>query len=186
MDYAYQMKLVADSMGVPFIDLTTATKDLYEKYGDTECNALFFDGNGSTHLNQTGATIVARMCAKLMKEKGILADYVNLNSELTVQPDSIGLGTGYKGQSLTKQAVLKGFELTPESGDITITASKGIDVSTDQNAWGSTATLHYDAGMVVSSFYVKADITSDDADIDGHVTVSQGGKTITIQSVVRS
>ena len=180
MDYAYQMKLVADSMGVPFIDLTTATKDLYEKYGDTECNALFFDGNGSTHLNQTGATIVARMCAKLMKEKGILADYVNLNSELTVQPDSIGLGTGYKGQSLTKQAVLKGFELTPESGDITITASKGIDVSTDQNAWGSTATLHYDAGMVVSSFYVKADITSDDADIDGHVTVSQGSKTITI------
>lgn len=53
-------------------------------------------------------------------------------------------------------------------------------MSTDQNAWGSTATLHYDAGMVVSSFYVKADITSDDADIDGHVTVSQGGKTITI------
>ena len=180
MDYSYQMKLVADSMGVPFIDLTTATKNLYEKYGDTQTNTLFFDGNGSTHLNETGATIVARMCAQEMKKQGILAEYVNLSSELTVLPDSIGLGTGYKGQSLTKQAVIKGFELSPESGDITITATKGIDVSTDKNTWGSTATLHYDAGMVVSTFYVKADIVSDDADIEGQITISQGGNTKSI------
>lgn len=180
MDYSYQMKLVADSMNVPFIDLTTATKELYEKYGDTQTNALFFDGNGSTHLNETGATVVARLCAQKMKEQGILADNVNLNTELAVLPDSIDFGTGYKGQTLTKQAIIKGFELSPESGDITITATKGIDVSADQNTWGSTATIHYDAGMVVSSFYVKADIVSDDADINGQVTVNQGSTTITI------
>ena len=180
MDYSYQMKLVADSLNVPFIDLTTATRNLYEKYGDAKANALFFDGNGSTHLNETGATIVARLCAKEMKQQGVLAEYVNLNSELAILPDSIDLGTGFKGQSLTKQAVIKGFELSPESGDITITATNGIDVSTDKNTWSSTATLHYDAGMVVSTFYVKADIVNDDADIKGTITVSQGSKTLSI------
>lgn len=180
MDYAYQMKLVADSMNVPFIDLTTATKELYEKYGDIQTNALFFDGSGSTHLNETGVTLVARLCTQRMKAQGILADNVNLTSELTVSPDSIDLGPGYKGQSLSKQATIKGFELTPESGDITISATKGIDISTDQKTWGSTASLHYDAGMVVATFYVKADIVSDDANINGSVTVTQGSKTINI------
>lgn len=155
-------------------------RSLYEKYGDTQTNTIFFDGNGSTHLNETGAMVVARLCAQKMKEQGILADHINLNSELAVLPDSIDFGTGYKGQTLTKQAIVKGFELSPESGDITITATKGIDVSADQNTWGSTATIHYDAGMVVSPFYVKADIVSNDADINGQVTVSQGSTTITI------
>lgn len=180
MDYAYQMKLVADSLDVPFIDLTTATRNLYEKYGDTQTSSLFFDGNGSTHLNETGATIVARMCAQEMKRMGILAGQVNLNSELTILPGNIDLGTGYKGQTLTRQAVIKGFELTPESGDITITASQGIEVSTDNSTWAGTATLHYDAGMVVSTLYVKADIVSDEADIEGRLTLSQGGRTMDV------
>lgn len=63
MDYPYQMKHVADSMGVQFIDLTTLTKNLFEKYGDARCNALFFDGQGSTHLNETGAMLGTSLCA---------------------------------------------------------------------------------------------------------------------------
>lgn len=55
MDYAYQMKLVAEETGTPFIDLTTATKELYESYGDAKCHELLFDGQGSTHFNATGA-----------------------------------------------------------------------------------------------------------------------------------
>lgn len=177
MDYPYQMKLVADSMNVPFIDLTTATKDLFEKYGDTQTNTLFFDGNGSTHLNETGAMLVARLCAQKMKEQGILADNVNLASELSVSPESIDLGSGYKGQSLSKQVTIKGFELSPESGDVTLSATDDLMISTDQKTWSQTATLHYDAGMIVTTFWVKADITNDDADISGTVTLTQGSTT---------
>ncbi|MDE7135922.1 MAG: carbohydrate esterase, partial [Muribaculaceae bacterium] len=42
MDYVYQMKEVAKEMNVPFVDLTTATKELYESYGDSKCTELLF------------------------------------------------------------------------------------------------------------------------------------------------
>lgn len=181
MDYPYQMKLVADSMGVQFIDLTTLTKNLFEKYGDTKCNALFFDGQGSTHLNETGAMIVARLCAQQMKEQGILADNVNLASSLTVSPSELSLGSGFKGQTLTKQATIKGFDLNPESGNIELSTTGGILVSTDGSSWSTSATIPYDAAMIVGTFYVKYDITDDNTtNIDGNITVTQGSQTINV------
>ena len=181
MDYPYQMKHVADSMGVQFIDLTTLTKNLFEKYGDARCNALFFDGQGSTHLNETGAMLVARLCAQQMKSQGILASDVNLRSELTVSPTEISLGSGFKGQTLTKQATVKGFDLSPEAGDVTLTATGGIMLSTDNTTWSTSIKLPYDASMIVSTFYVKYDITDDsNTAINGTVTATQGSQTVTL------
>lgn len=181
MDYPYQMKLIADSMGVQFIDLTTLTKELYEKYGDAKCNTLFFDGQGSTHLNETGAMLVARLCARQMKAQGILADHVNLRSELAVTPTELSLGSGFKGQTLSKQATIKGFELSPENGDITLTATGGMLLSTDNTTWASSVKLHYDAAMVVNTFYVKYDITDDSQTaISGTITATQGSQTVTV------
>ena len=65
MDYPYHMQQLAQEKGVPYIDLTTATQQLYESYGDTRCHNELFDGEGSTHFNTTGALLVARLSAQL-------------------------------------------------------------------------------------------------------------------------
>lgn len=68
MDYPYQMKLVAEEMNVPYIDLTTATAELYLSYGDSDCHSILGDGDGSTHLSATGAALIARRFVQLCQE----------------------------------------------------------------------------------------------------------------------
>ena len=63
MDYAYHSEQLAKEKGAAFVDLTNATKVLYESYGDAKCHEFLFDGEGSTHFNTTGALLVARECA---------------------------------------------------------------------------------------------------------------------------
>ena len=67
MDYAWHAQQLAAEKGIAFIDLTSATATLYESYGDAKCHEYLFDGEGSTHFNATGALLVARECARLMK-----------------------------------------------------------------------------------------------------------------------
>lgn len=179
MDYVYQMKAVADEMSVPFIDLTTATAELYASYGDTKCHALLSDGNGSTHLNATGATLVARLCAQKMKEQGILADKVNLTSDLSVTPTEANLGEAYKGQTLVKEFSLSGFDLTPTDGSINVICSSGLKVSTDQVTWSQSGLIDYTAGTLIKTFYAKCELINT-GDISETITVTQGSKVITI------
>lgn len=78
MDYGYQMQQLALELNVAFIDMTSATKELYESFGTYDkCYAALFDKGAekdNTHYNLTGALTAARLCAQLLKEKGILAD----------------------------------------------------------------------------------------------------------------
>lgn len=179
MDYPYQMKLVAEEMNVPFIDLTTATAELYESYGDAKCHEYLFDGDGSTHFNTTGALLVARKCAELMKAQGILADNIVLPTDLTVTPSDGDMGQAYTGQVLTKEFTLNGFGLVPESGKVTITASEGIKISADKTTWVETLSTDYNASTLVKTFY--AQLTLEKAGVtEGTITVTSGDKTIVI------
>ena len=179
MDYVYQMKSVAAEMNVPFLDLTTATAELYSSYGDTKCHELLSDGNGSTHLNTTGATLVARLCAKLMKEQGILTDNINLTSDLSVTPSEADLGESYKGQTITKEFSLSGFDLTPSDGTISITCSDGLNLSADKASWSKSISLDYASGTLVKTFYAQCELTKA-GDVSETITIKQGNKTITI------
>lgn len=179
MDYPYQMKLVAEEMNVPFIDLTTATKELYESYGDAKCHEFLFDGEGSTHFNTTGAVLVARKCAELMKAQGILADNIVLPTDLSVTPAEADLGEAYKGQTLRKEFTLNGFGLTPESGTVTVTASEGITLSADKTNWSTSLSFDYSASTLVQTFYAQLTLTENGL-TEGKVIVKQGDKTIEI------
>ena len=179
MDYPYQMKLVAEEMNVPFIDLTTATKELYESYGDAKCHEFLFDGEGSTHFNTTGAVLVARKCAELMKAQGILADNIVLPTDLSVTPAEADLGEAYKGQTLRKEFTLNGFGLTPESGTVTVTASEGITLSADKTNWNTSLSFDYSASTLVQTFYAQLTLTENGL-TEGKVIVKQGDKTIEI------
>lgn len=179
MDYVFQMKSVAEEMNVPFIDLTTATKDLYLSYGDEKCHNLLGDQNGSTHLSAVGATLIARLAASLLKDAGILSNYIVIPSDLSVSPAQADLGEGYKGQILTKEISINGFGLNPSEGNVEVMGNNGQLVSLDKTTWASQLTIPYISGTLVKSFYVKLELTKTGENA-GTVTVKQNGKTIEI------
>ena len=187
MDYSYQMEQLARQLGVSFIDMTTATKELYESYGQDKCYATLFDkhetANGGnqdlTHFNATGALLAARLCAQLLKEQGILADYINVPTDLSLSPAAIDLGDGYKGQTASRQLTLNGFGLTPADGSISLTASEGIELSADRQNWGSSLTVDYKNGTLVKNFYMRLVLATPGA-LSGAVTATLGDKTVQV------
>lgn len=178
-DYPYQMRLVADEMGVSYIDLTTATKELYESYGDAKANELLFDGDGSTHTSAMGATLIARLCAQLLQKQGILTEYINLTSDLSVNPSKADLGEAYKGQTVVKEFQISGFDLQPAEGNVTITASKGLQVSADGESYSGSISMSYKEGNMIGTFYARCEF-AEEGPISEEITVTSGDKTITI------
>ena len=181
-DYPYQMQEVAKELGVQYLDLTTATKELYESYGDAKANALLFDGNGSTHTSAMGATLIARLAAQLMQKAGILSENINLTSDLSVNPSTVDLGQAYKGQTAVREVSVNGFDLVPADGNVSITASNGLKVSANGSDYSSTATLTYKEGNLIGSFKTSYEFAAA-GDINESITVSCGDKTVTIPVV---
>ena len=181
-DYPYQMQEVAKELGVQYLDLTTATKELYESYGDAKANALLFDGNGSTHTSAMGATLIARLAAQLMQKAGILTENINLTSDLSVNPSTVDLGQAYKGQTVVREVSVNGFDLVPADGNVSITASNGLKVSANGSDYSSTATLTYKEGNLIGSFKTSYEFAAA-GDINESITVSCGDKTVTIPVV---
>ena len=181
-DYPYQMQEVAKELGVQYLDLTTATKELYESYGDAKANALLFDGNGSTHTSAMGATLIARLAAQLMQKAGILSENINLTSDLSVNPSTVDLGQAYKGQTVVREVSVNGFDLVPADGNVSITASNGLKISADGSDYSATATLTYKEGNLIGSFKTSYEFAAA-GDINESITVSCGDKTVTIPVV---
>lgn len=181
-DYPYQMQEVAKELGVQYLDLTTATKELYESYGDAKANALLFDGNGSTHTSAMGATLIARLAAQLMQKAGILTENINLTSDFSVNPSTVDLGQAYKGQTVVREVSVNGFDLVPSEGNVSITASNGLKVSADGSDYSSIATLAYKEGNLIGSFKTSYEFAAA-GDINESITVSCGDKTVTIPVV---
>mgnify|MGYP002854804394 CR=1 FL=1 len=179
MDYTYQMEQLALEMDIPFINLTEATAELYESYGDTKCHELLFDGEGSTHFNTTGALLVARTCAQMMQQQGILADDITIPVDMSVTPTDGDFGQAYRGQSLQKEYTLSGFGLQPESGTVSITATEGIELSTDKKNWSSSLSVSYQASTLIQTFYAQVTLTENGTK-EGKITILSGDKTIEI------
>lgn len=181
-DYPYQMQEVAKEMGVQYIDLTTATKELYESYGDAKANELLFDGNGSTHTSAMGATLIARLAAQLLQKAGVLSEYIKLTSDLSVNPSTVDFGQAYKGQIITKEVQISGFDLQPAEGTVSISATNGILISTNGTNFSDEATLSYKGSNLIGTFYVRCELQQA-GELDGTVTVTSGDKTITVPVV---
>ena len=179
MDYAWHSEQLAKEKGVPFIDLTQATAELYESYGSGKCLEYLFDGQGSTHFNTTGALLVARECARLMKAQGIMADGITIPTDISVTPAAADFGEAYKGQTLTKELTINGFGLSPESGSVSVTATDGILVSLDKKEWKTTINIDYSASTLVKTFYAQMTLT-ENGQTTGNITVTQGAKTINV------
>jgi len=181
MDYSYQMMQLATELGVTFVDMTSATKSLYESYGTYDkCYAALFDKGGekdNTHYNTTGALTAARLCAQLMKEQGILADNIVVPTDMSFNPAAAEIGDIYVGQSGMKELTLSGLGLDPATGTVTITASEGILLSTDKQNWQNSLSVNYENGTLIKSIYAKVNVTAAGA-FNGTITATIGSKSV--------
>ena len=187
-DFRYQMEQLAIEENVAFIDMTTATKDLYESYGTYDkCYAALFDKGGekdNTHYNLTGALTAARLCAQLMKQQGILAENIEIPTDLSITPSSVDLGEGYLGKTAMKELTLSGLGLEPASGTVTITATEGIVLSTDKQNWSASLAIDYQNGSLIKTFYAKVNLTTV-GQYNGTVTATQGDKSMSVPVTIK-
>ena len=187
-DYSYQMKQLATEENIAFIDMTTATKDLYESYGTYDkCYAALFDKGAetdNTHYNLTGALTAARLCAQLMKQQGILADNIEIPTDLSITPSTVDLGEGYLGKTAMKELTLSGLGLDPASGTVTVTATDGIVLSTDKQNWSSSLNIDYQNGSLIKTFFAKVNLTTV-GQYNGTVTATQGDKRIDVPITIK-
>lgn len=183
MDYGYQMQQLATEENIDFIDMTTATKELYESYGSySKCYAALFNKGAetdNTHYNLTGALTAARLCAQLMKQKGILADAIEIPTDLSISPSSVDLGEGYLGKTAMKELTLSGLGLEPATGTINVTATDGIMLSTDKQNWESALTINYENGTLIKTFYARVALTAV-GQFNGTITATLGSKNIDV------
>ena len=95
MDYVWQMQQVAQEMNVPFLDMTTATRELYLRYGDAYCTDNLFCQADKTHTAELGAKLIAQIGARLLKDAGILADYITVHelSAISSQSSAVSVPT---------------------------------------------------------------------------------------------
>lgn len=194
-DYAYGTKVVAEELNVPVIDLTTLTKNLYESYGEEACTNLIFcvaDDKGNvadgTHPSPLGATLIARLCAQEMVRMNILADKVNANADLLVNPsDSYDFGTAYIGQAVMKEFSITGFDLTPATGNIILTTTEGFSIASEKNGnYASSLILNYANGNLdYTRFYIKCTIPGKEK-INGTLTISNPGNEALTKSITLS
>lgn len=160
MDYVYAMSVVAQEKNVPFINLTEATREMYVEYGEAQCTQLLFCNGDNTHTNAMGGNLIARKAAMMMKEAGILADYITIPTDISANPGAIAIGETYTGVAQNKEFLLTGFGLEPATGSASLQASGDITLSTDKETYAATASVNYAGGTLFQKIYVRANYTS--------------------------
>ncbi len=178
-DYAYHSRMVAEEMNVPFIDLTTLTKDLYLQYGDAKSAEILFTPDDGTHPSAIGSTLVARLCAQQLQKLGILTEYINLTSDLSINPSTVDLGKAYKGQVVTKEFQVNGFDLQPTDGTVTVTGSDNLLLSLDGTTFSKSISVNYEGGNMTTTFTARYEFV-ENGKIEETMTIVCGDKTINV------
>ena len=73
-DYMRCMREVADDMHVPFLDMTGASQELYERQGKDFCMAHYFNCGDKTHTSAEGGMAIASLAYNLISQEPMLAD----------------------------------------------------------------------------------------------------------------
>ena len=166
MSYVKAMKVVAAEKKVPFIDLTEATRELYLSYGETQCLSLLFCEGDKTHTNAMGGNLIARAAAQLLKNAGILAEYITVPTDITANPNAIEIGETYCGVAQNKEFLLTGYGLEPANGTVALTATANLLISLDKENYASTANATYSGGSMFQKVYVRANYATGGEQLD--------------------
>jgi len=166
MSYVKAMKVVAAEKNVPFIDLTEATRQLYLSYGETQCLDLLFCQGDKTHTNAMGGNLVARAAAQLLKNAGVLADYITIPTDITANPNAIEIGETYCGVAQNKEFLLTGYGLEPTAGTVVLSATADLQLSLDKVNYASTVNATYSGGSMFQKVYIRAYYTAGGEQLD--------------------
>ena len=172
MSYVEAMRIVAEEKDVPFIDLTAATRDMYLEYGEAQCTQLLFCTGDNTHTNAMGGNLIARQAAQMMKEAGILAEYITIPTSITANPTSIAIGETYSGVAQNKEFLLTGFGLEPASGTVELNATGALTISTDKENYSKTLSVSYAGSTLFQKIYVRASYENEGENNDSIVITS--------------
>lgn len=136
MDYVWQMRQVAEEMNVPFLDMTTATRELYLRYGNDYCTTHLFCQGDKTHTAELGAMHIAQIGARLLKEAGILADYITIReiSDISSQP-SVVSAPDTKGQLPSAKISVVDYQLSTHNMCVDKQRFHNSDNGTSRTPW---------------------------------------------------
>ena len=67
-DYVQCMREVAEEMGVPFLDMTERSRELYEKCGQNYCMHMYFNCGDKTHTSKDGGKAIALLAYELINQ----------------------------------------------------------------------------------------------------------------------
>jgi len=166
MSYVKAMKVVAAEKQVPFIDLTEATRQLYLSYGETQCLSLLFCEADKTHTNAMGGNLIARAAAQLLKNAGVLAEYITVPTDITANPNAIEIGDTYCSVAQNKEFLLTGYGLEPASGTVALRATANLQISLDKETYASTAQASYEGGSMFQKVYIRANYSTGGEQLD--------------------
>ena len=77
-DYPKAMQEVAEEMGVPYLNMTAKSLDMYESAGQKVCMERYFNCGDKTHTGQEGAMVNANLAYLLIKNSPELAELHHL------------------------------------------------------------------------------------------------------------
>lgn len=163
MDYVQAMREVAQEMNVPFLDMTTATVNLYLQYGEAQCTKLLFCQGDNTHFATMGANLVARLAAQMLKDSiPALAPYISIPTTITANPSSLSIGETYEGVSNKREVLFTAFGLEPSTGIVSFstTGDMQISLSGEEGSYATSVEATYEGATLLQRLYVKVAYTT--------------------------
>ena len=179
MSYVHAMREVGKEKNVPFLNLTEESRKIYLSYGETACLEQLFCEGDKTHTNAMGGNLIARAAAQLMKNAGILADYIDIPTDISASPSSIEIGDTYCGIVQNKEFLLTGYGLEPAAGTVQLSVSSNLQISVDKENYSSSAQASYEGGSMFQKVYVRATYTTGGVHNDT-IYVTSGEHTTTV------
>lgn len=176
MSYVHAMREVGKEKNVPFLNLTEESRKIYLSYGETACLEQLFCEGDKTHTNAMGGNLIARAAAQLMKNAGILADYIDIPTDISASPSSIEIGDTYCGIMQNKEFLLTGYGLEPEEGTVALSATANLQISLDKNNYAATANAAYTGGTMFQKVYLRANYTTGGEQKDTVFALANGKK----------
>ncbi|WP_308363987.1 MULTISPECIES: rhamnogalacturonan acetylesterase [unclassified Microbulbifer] len=164
-DYPAAMKAVADTYGVPFVDLTAETKAIVESYGDEAATEHLYIAADSTHPAKLFAILIARAAVQGLESQGLMEGHIVEATSLVASPDNLDWGNRYVDVPNTKELTISAFDLVPATGSVDVTAPDGflLSNSADSEVWSSSTTIDFTNGAFTSNLYVQFTAASEQA-----------------------
>jgi lysophospholipase L1-like esterase len=173
LNYVEAMKQVATNKSVPVIDMTASTKQLVEQFGPTDAKSVIYIAADDTHIQPLGATMFAELAVQAMLAQNLFTGFLNPAGGVYVSPASLSYGTVFTNQTSNKTVSITGLTLSPDSGNVTVTAPSGFAVAASAaGTFGSSIQLPYTGGRLVPTDIVVRFAPANATTYSGSVSIA--------------